>query len=167
MPVDIHVSLSGEGVTFQGAVPIKAFSWGADNAASVGTGSAGAEAGRVKFQDAVITKEVDAELSPLLFRLITTDSHLQSATFEISSQGAGASATGTKETPLLTITFSQVFITTFEQTVSAQDESPSETVQFAYGAVQLTFNKQQAPGTTPSTTSLGWDIAKNQATTTP
>ena len=161
MAVDVSVTFTGNQVKFQQAIAVQSFSWGAENENTVGSASGGAGAGKAKLTEAVISKQVDELASPLLFQLLTTGGHLDSATFEFRKVGGGAPA-GPTEKPWITIKLSMVLVTQFAQSVSAGDESPNEVVHLAYGAVNIAINGVNTQGAITPGTPVGWNQVTNQ-----
>lgn len=145
-------------VTFQA----QSFSWGADNTTMIGSGSAGAGAGKARFAEASLTKLADSVASPVLFQLLVTGEHLGTVTIEVRKAGAGPGSSSPES--VATITLSMVFVTHFGQSVSGSDEGLQEVINLAFSSAQMTINGVDATGKSTTGTPAMWNQTTNTAT---
>ena len=108
------------------------------------------------------TRTADNLASPVLFHLLVTGQHMKTVTFELRKAGSAGPGTP-KPVVLAAITLSMVFVTHLEQSVSAGDDSPTEVVHFAYGAMSMAFNQQSPQGTTTPGPSVSWNQVTNNS----
>jgi type VI secretion system secreted protein Hcp len=118
-----------------GWIEIESWSWGVTNSGASAAGT-GAGAGKVKFDEFTITKTMDST-SPLLYQACASGTHYPSVTIEMNHVGNSQG--------YLTITLSNVFISSFK--TSGSGDNPSETVT-------LNFQKIEYQYTNPSTTGV-------------
>ena len=161
MPIDVSLTFAGNQVKFHQAIPVQSFSWSAENEVAVGSATGGAGAGKAKLMEAVLTKQVDELASPLLFQLLMTGGHLDNVTLEFRKPGPGIQ-TSPAEKPWITIELAEVFVSQLSQSVSTGNESLTEEIHLAYGAVNMTINGMDAQGAVTSGTPVGWSQITNQ-----
>jgi type VI secretion system secreted protein Hcp len=131
------------------AVEVRDFSFGAQNPTTVGSATAGAGAGKVKFNELVVTKSVD-QLSPSLFLISASGGHFPSAQLVVRKPGG----TGGPGKPYLAYEFQMVFVTGVEW--SRGDDGPAEQVTFVYGALAVGYYPQRPDGSLGQLTKQGW-----------
>jgi len=117
-------------------VELMSFSFGADNETQL-TSAAGAGAGKVAFKDFSITKKTDKS-SVTLFQACATGKHFNNVIISTSRSKSSAN-TGMA---YLRFTFSNVAIKTIDWGGSSGDDSPSESIVFVYGALQIEYTDQ-------------------------
>jgi type VI secretion system Hcp family effector len=161
MAVNVFLTLASGQTKFQGTVEVKSFTWGVENTSTPGSATGGAGAGKAKFQDAVISKEVDAKVSPVLFQLLTQGEHLDGVTIEFRKSGGAPGPAGPTGEAWITLKLSMVFVTQLEQSVSTGDQSPTEVVHLSYGAANMLINGQDSQGKVTSGTSVTWNQITN------
>jgi len=116
--------------TYPKTLAISAFDFSVENPTSLGSASGGAGTGKAKFNEFKVTKPIDAG-SPALFQALASGAHFPAVRFIVRKAGT--------TTGYLIYTFSMVFITAIEGSMAASGEVPEETVQFAYGALQVSY----------------------------
>jgi len=120
--------------------PISSYSWGALNAASVGSSGGGAGSGKVSVQDFHMTKETDA-MSVSLARATFTGQHLPAAALTFNNG------------PFTTAyCFKDVFVTSFQNGATSGQDRPVDQISLAFAQV----------GFRVGTDSFNWDIVANQ-----
>ena len=134
--------------------------FGSKNTANIGTASAGAGSGKVTFDDFSIIKNVDNG-SPQFFMALCAGDHYDTVTIAIR-KAAGGNAASTQ--PFLQYKFALVFVTSISTTVAAEDESPSETISYAYGATQIQYTPQKTDGSFGTANPTQWSRVKNNNT---
>jgi type VI secretion system secreted protein Hcp len=103
MAFDAFLKIDGiTGETQAGEIQLESFSWGASNPASIGSGTGGAGAGKVSFQDFSFTA-LAGKQSHQLFEALARGSTVGSALLTINHK-----------TETLTIKFSDVFISSYK-----------------------------------------------------
>ena len=132
------------------------------NTANIGTGSAGAGSGKVSFEDFSIVKNVDNG-SPQFFMALCAGDHYDTVTIAIRKAGGGGAAS---DKAFLQYKFALVFVTSISTTVGAEDEAPSETITFAYGATQIQYTPQKPDGSFGTANPTQWSRVKNNNTLT-
>jgi type VI secretion system secreted protein Hcp len=99
---DAFLKLDGiKGENADGSISLESFSWGVSNA--IGSATGGAGSGKASFQDLSFKSMAGME-APDLFTACANGKHIPTGQLTISH----------KQTPLLTITFSDVFISSYK-----------------------------------------------------
>jgi type VI secretion system secreted protein Hcp len=147
--------LAGEATTkgFEGWIQLDSFSWGAHQAVNVGA-SQGLSAGKATFEPFKITKRVDKS-SAKLFLACCQGTHFQKAKLYMRK------AAGKDALQYLKCDFNTVFVSNIETIAgsdSAGDETPLESIEFVYGAVQLTYTPQKVDGTADAAIVVKYDM---------
>ena len=157
MAVDYYLKLdgiNGEATSqgFEQQIQLLSFSWGGSQVSSV-AGTTGSGAGKVDLADLSVMKHYDSA-SPLLFKSLCSGTHVPTAVLSATkSTGAG------KPTAFLTITLSELFITSLQD--SGSSEIPSESVSFSYAKIEIDYSVQNADGNLNSTGAITYDLKKN------
>ena len=136
----------------KGEIPIFSFSWGANNPTSVGI-SGGGGAGKVAISSFSFMKRTDAG-SAALFQACCTGKHFPKATVTLYKAG------GDKAIDFLKYDFEEVFVEAVQWSgASGGDDTPTESVSFAFGRVEMTYSPQAADGTKVGKPVVGsWDL---------
>ena len=113
-----------------GAIELKAFDFAIANTVSIGSAGGGAGAGKAQFRPLQIIKAVDST-SPAFLMLVGAGAHFQTVRLALRKAG---------KLDFVVYTFGLVFVTSQETTGSAGDNSPTETINFAYGSLQVQFS---------------------------
>lgn len=123
----IHAAGGGEPST---TFDVLGFSWGAKNAADIGSGTTGAGAGKVMLSSLKLVKKVDAN-SPALFLAAVQGTTLGPATLSITDSAGHTSD----------LAFDQEAVTSVEQMAPASGGNPAlETVKLAVASVHLSVD---------------------------
>jgi type VI secretion system secreted protein Hcp len=145
------VTPAGAGGTPAGqAIAVEDFAWSAENPTTIGSATGGAGAGKIKFNEFVITKKVD-EMSPLLYKQMSFGAHAQTATLTVRRA---------ESAPYATFTFKTVFITKMDYSGASQ-EVPTENVHFVVGSWTL----ESSNGKGGKAAKHGWNQVLNKAET--
>jgi type VI secretion system secreted protein Hcp len=157
MAVDMFMAiddLKGESVdkAKAGQIDVLAWSWGVSNSGSAHTGG-GAGAGKANVQDLSFTKYVDKS-TPDLLLASCNGKHFGKATLIIRKAG---------EKPLeyLTVTMTEVLITSVSTGGSGGEDRLTENVTLNFAAVKVDYVEQAKGGTKGATPSMLWNIAEN------
>lgn len=137
------------------ALEIYSFSFGASNPITVGTQSGGASAGKVSISSFNVMKKTDAS-SAQMFLNCCNGTHVEA--MEVHCR----KATGTGgQQDFLVYKFSPVFIESIQWSGSSGgDDTPTESVSFAFGKVEVTYKKQDAKGQLSAAGDVSWDLTK-------
>ncbi len=147
-------------ITFEnvsvGSVPetfeIKDFSFGVENATTIGSATGGAGAGKIKFNEFTIKKTSD-QSSPAFFKNCCAGAHYKTVTVSMRRTGREAA---NKE--FLRFKFDTVFTTKIDWS-GPGDEGPGESITFVYGKLGIRFTPES--GSKPA--AAGWDQVTNKA----
>jgi type VI secretion system secreted protein Hcp len=136
-------------------IEIYSFSWGASNPVNVTSASGGLAGGKVSISTFNVMKKTEAS-SPLLFAACCAGQHLPTAT--ITMRKAAGEDLGQK--PFLVYTFTDVMVESIQWSGSSGgDDSPSESVSFAFAKVKVEYSKQgEADGAMTPAGSASWDL---------
>jgi type VI secretion system secreted protein Hcp len=140
-------------------VELRSFSLSAENPTTVGSSTSGAGAGKVKFNNLQVEKNVD-RLSASLFVASAMNAHFP--TVQIFVRKAGGASTSGK--PYLAYELSTVFISRIDWSGGGGDEAPVEQLEFAYGGLVVGYYPQQPDGSTGKLLGLGWSVITNTRT---
>jgi type VI secretion system secreted protein Hcp len=153
----LNVSGETQDKDFTNALEIKEFSFGVENPTTIGSMSAGAGAGKAKFNEFNVKKAVDIA-SPQLFLAAGLGCHFPTVNLVVRKAG------GVK-VPYLVYQFKMVFVTKVEWSGGAGEEAPDEDVTFVYGAMQISYQKQNSTGQPiGSPSQCAWSQVTNQPT---
>jgi type VI secretion system secreted protein Hcp len=142
------------------AFEIKDFSFGVEQAHSVGSATTGAGAGKIKFNEFTIKKPTD-QASPIFFKDCVLGIHYSLVVVAIRKAGGSATSSGL---PYLEYCFNTVFVTKIEWT-GPGDEGPEESITFAYGKLGVRYTRQDQNGMMIQQKVNGWDQQKNTSWT--
>lgn len=156
-PTELFITLrptSGQDV---GPIEINHVAFAATTTVNVGSASSGAGAGKVKFGELELHKAIDAT-SPVLFKALAAGQHYAEATVFVRTAGPSGTLTDNREYRM-----AQVFVTRLAQDTTTTRSD--ETIQLAFGAIQLVEFTQSPSGKTLGRVVAGWDQTKNKAFT--
>ena len=147
-------------ITFEkvsvGSVPeafeIKDFSFGVENATTIGSATGGAGTGKIKFNEFTI-KKTSNQSSPAFFKNCCAGAHYKTVTVSMRKIGREA-ASG----EFLRFKFDTVFTTKIDWS-GPGDEGPEESITFVYGKLGIRCTPE--PGSKP--VAAGWDQVTNKA----
>ena len=133
-------------------IDVLAWSWGLSNSGSAQVGG-GAGAGKVNVQDLSFTKYID-KASPDLMLACCNGKHFDTATLVVRKAG---------EKPLeyLTVTMTEVMITSLSTGGSGGEDRLTENVTLNFAKVKVDYKEQTATGGVGATPTMSWDIAAN------
>jgi type VI secretion system secreted protein Hcp len=138
------------------AFEIYSFSWGASNPVSIGSASGGAGAGKVSISSFNVMKKTDSA-SPALFLNCCKGQHFTEAHVVLRKAGGEA-------LEYLTYDFEEVFVESIQWSGSSGgDDTPTESVSFAFGKVDLKYTPQKGKGEKGTAIPATWDIRQNTA----
>src|SRR5690349_20481046 len=149
MAFDTYMSLDDAAVvkgeaTAKGLTPetgwfeIFSFSWGASNPTTVGTHATGLAAGKVSVSSFNVMKKSE-NASPLLFAACCTGQHYKKAKV-VCRKAAGTTG---KQMVFLEYDFEDVMVESIQWSGSSGgDDTPTESVSFAFAKVAIQYNLQ-------------------------
>ncbi len=138
-------------------IEIYSFSWGASNPTTVGSGSTGLAAGKVSVSSFNCMKKTETSSAPL-FAACCAGQHYATATVEMSK----ATGTSGQQQVFLKYDFTDVMVESIQWSGSTGgDDTPTESVSFAFGKVAITYSKQdEASGAMSPAGNASWDLTK-------
>ena len=163
MAFDTYLELAGiEGEAtakgFEKKIEIFSFSWGASAPVTIGPGSSGVSASRVSISSFNVMKKTDVA-SPKLFKACCTGDHIAKMTVSMRK----ATGTGGQD-PFLIYTFETVMVESVQWSgASGGDDTPTESVSFAFGKVTVEYKTQGKDGKLVAGTPVVWDVTKVDA----
>src|SRR5271157_3887192 len=130
-----------------GAFEIFSFSWGASNPTTVGTTGGGLSSGKVAVSSFNVMKKSEKS-SPKLFSACCTGQHYKSAQVVMRK----AAGTAGKQSTFIQYDFTNVMVESIQWSGSSGgDDTPTESVSFAFATVKVTYNLQKSSDGTTST----------------
>ena len=136
-------------------IDILSFSWGVSQTATYGTGASGheAKAGRADFSNLSIMKVLD-KTSPLLCDACATG-HIFDKAYMLYSKPVGE-GTSAKQQAYFRIWLKDALITSVQ--LSGSNENPSESVSFAFQAVEIAYAPEKEDGSLDAAIRKGYDL---------
>lgn len=133
--------IPGEATGMPNTIEIYSFSWGASNPVTIGSGTGGISAGKVSVSSFNVMKKTD-KASAKLFLNACTGAVIAEMTIHMRKQtGAGG------QTDFLVYKFTEVMVESIQWSGSTGgDDSPTESVSFAFAKVNITYSGQGADG---------------------
>lgn len=142
----------------EGAFEILSFEIGAENNINIGSISSGGGAGKATFKELTLTKKTDGG-SCELFSNLCKGTHFDDMVI-VLRRSSGGEASG--ET-FLKWEFKLVMVQDISWSGSDGDDVCEETVIFQYGAMKVTYYKQDAKGKHAQDSSAEWSRVLNKA----
>jgi type VI secretion system secreted protein Hcp len=136
-------------------VGVQSVAFGIENPITIGSATSGAGAGKAKFNQLQITKAVDSA-SPALFSAVGLGAHFPTVTLVMRKGGT----TG----DYLIYTFALVFVQEVDWSADNGGDSPTETVTLVYGAMSVSYAKQNSTGALGAPIVSNWSQVLNQPT---
>jgi type VI protein secretion system component Hcp len=125
-----------------GAFNVLAYSWGASNSVTIGTGGGGGGAGKMNVQDLSFTKHTDVS-TPKLFLALAEGKHLTKAKLTVSSR---------RPSTVTVFDLEELFLSSLSMGASDTADTQTENVTVAFRRIKLTVNDVPA----------GWDVVLNR-----
>jgi type VI secretion system secreted protein Hcp len=142
---------------FAAWIEIYSFSWGASNPTTVSSGQAGLSAGKVSISSFNVMKKADVS-SPPLFAACSAGQHYGGAVVNLLK----ATGVSGEQQIFWTYTFTDVMVESIQWSGSSGgDDTPTESVSFAFAKVQVDYFKQDtATGSMTNSGTASWDLTK-------
>jgi type VI secretion system secreted protein Hcp len=139
------------------------FSLGASNPSSIGSAAGGSGSGKVSISDFSIMKVTDSA-SANLFLACCNGGHYDKAHVVLRRASGDAASTGTV---YLQYDFFEVFVDNIQWSGSTGgSDTPTESISFSFGAMQVTYSPQQATGDASSQDQqVQWSVVLNNNST--
>jgi len=138
------------------AIELASFSFDIEQAQTTGSGTTGAGAGKVKFGEFTIEKDVDQSTAPI-FNACTAGAHFPTMLIAVRKSGGS-------HLLYLQYMFSQVFVTSVGWNGAGGDDNPKETVKFRFGAMGIQYIQQKPDGTQGTKMTASWSLLTNDNT---
>ena len=157
MPADYFLKLDpkvegeSQDSKHKGEIELESWSFGVSNPSSA-LGGSRAEAGKSVPIDFTATKRTDKS-TPRLAQAVAMGDHFKSAIITVRKAG------GTQQ-EYLTITLSDVFISSYQAGASGGGALPMESISLNYAKLVQEYKVQKADGSLGGSVKLGYDWAK-------
>ena len=148
-------SIDGPSTSRTNAIDCLSFSFGASQTTTYGVGASGMEskAGRADFSNLSIMKVLD-KTSPLLFGACIAATVLKKVVLYYDKTiGSGNSA---KQADYFKVTIQDAIVSS--QQLSGSSENPTESISFAFNAVEVAYAAQKTDGTLDSFVPKGFSL---------
>jgi len=121
------------------SIEVTSFSFGIENPTNIGSSSGGAGSGKAVLGKFTIEKLTD-NCTPDFFIACGSGGHYKKAHLALRKAGGGTKVT------FIRYHFSLVFVTKMDWKGAKDDEAPSETIEFTYGALEMQYTRQDSNG---------------------
>jgi type VI secretion system secreted protein Hcp len=135
---------------------VEDYSFDIEQVLNIGSQSSGLGAGRVTFNPFSITRKID-RASPTLFDMACSGQAFKQVGLALRKSGNNTQASGIV---FLRFDFKLVGVKTISW--SHDDESPKETVTFAYGGILIRYCQQNPNGSLNAAIPGGWNMINNK-----
>jgi type VI secretion system secreted protein Hcp len=140
------------------AIEINEYSFGGENATTVGSKSGGAGAGKCTFKEFKFEKTIDTATTGL-FQTMCQGGHYETVRLEIRKSGSDATSGGAV---YLKYTMKMVFVTDIEY--HGSEDAIKESVSLACGAIIIQYWPQDASGKLGGVAEAKWSRIVNKPT---
>lgn len=136
-------------------IEIYSFSWGASNPTTIGAGGTGLSASKVSVSSFNVMKKSEKS-SASLFQACCTGKHFGSIVVSMrKATGDGG------QKPFLVYTFTDCMVESIQWSGSSGgDDTPTESVSFAFAKVEIQYQSQGKDGKLSVTGQAAWDLTK-------
>jgi len=143
--------IQGPSASKTGALDILSFSWGVTQTSTYGVGASGKEskAGRADFSHLTIMKVLD-KTTPLLFDHCASGDILKKVYLLYDKP------VGDKQADYFRIWLKDALVTSVQ--LSGSNENPTESVSFAFQAVEIAYKPEKDDGSLDAAVSKGYDV---------
>jgi len=140
------------------AVELASFGFGVAQADTSGSGTSGASAGKAKFEEFAVEKDVDQASAPL-FQACTAGAHYPDVVLILRKPGGS-------NLLYVQFIFRQVFVTGVNWSGGGGEENPKESIKFKFGAMGIQYVQQTAKGGEGTKMQGWWSTNANQPDST-
>ncbi len=137
----------------KGEIDVLSWSWGATNSGTMHAGGGGG-AGKVSMQDIHFTQQIN-KATPKLAQACATGEHIKKAVLTCRKAG-------TDQQPYLTVTFSDVLVSSYQTGGHSEGVIPTESLTLNFAKIEFEYKEQKADGTLGGTTKFGYDLKSNK-----
>lgn len=138
------------------AFELKEFSFGVKQSETTGSGSTGAGAGKVEFEDFEVKKSVDLGTVPL-YSACAAGAHYPTVMIAVRKAGGAGLI-------YVQFMFRQVFVKAVTHEGGSGDEPVSESITFKFGAMGIRYVQQLADGSQGTKMEGMWNCTENAPT---
>ena len=138
------------------AVEIASFSFGIAQAETTGSGTTGSSAGKAKFEEFTVEKDVDQASSPI-FLACTAGAHFPNLMLIVRKAGGS-------NLLYIQYQFAQVFVTGVNWSGGGGEENVKETIKFKFGAMGIQYIQQLPTGGEGKEMVASWSAVTNTPT---
>src|SRR5262245_29706145 len=140
--------------THAGEIDVESFSWGETNVTTIGSATGGAGAGRVKFDQLIITTRVSSA-SPQIAGMCAAGQHFPTGTLTVRKAGG-------KQEDYYKVNFKLLFITKYRSVAAVgTDVIPRDEITFEFGEYSIEYRPQTKDGSLGSAVITGWNQIRN------
>jgi type VI secretion system secreted protein Hcp len=136
----------------KGEIEVLSWSWGVNNAGSMGVGSGGGT-GKASFSDLTFQHEMD-KASPVLMLACSTGKHYPEATFTARKSGG-------EQQEYLTVKLSDVIVTGVS-VGHGNGSVPSESISLQFAKVELEYKPQKPDGSLDAGVQFKYNLNENK-----
>src|SRR6185312_14895020 len=160
MAVDIFIKIDGipgesTDRDHRDEIEVSSYSWGETNTGAHAFAGGGG-AGRVSMQDLHFTASV-SKASPSLMLHCATGQHIKNA--KLTVRKAGSEGGGFD---FLTITLTDVLISSFQESGSGGGDQPQESISMNYATVKIEYKQQKPDGSAGALFDFGFNLKLNK-----
>jgi type VI secretion system secreted protein Hcp len=160
MPSDYFLKLAGitgesKDAKHKDEIELVAFSWGVTSQTVGGGGGGGRRPGKATLTDVEVAMPV-TRAGPQLFLACASGQHIKDATLSVRRSG------GKNQLEYLKYKFSDVLITSYQESGTPDQDRPVDVVRFAFGTIEMSYTEQKPDGSGGATTKVGWDLTQNK-----
>ncbi len=138
------------------AFELYSFSFGASNPVTIGSSSEGSGAGKVSISSFNVMKKTD-KASPNLFINCCKGTHFDEAHVVLRKAGGDTFE-------YLKYDFEEVWVDSIQWSGSSGgDDTPTESLSFAFGKIALEYSPQKAKGEKGTPIPANWDLRTNKS----
>jgi type VI secretion system secreted protein Hcp len=154
MAVDFFIKIDGvEGEStddkHKNEIDVESWNWGATQMGTSARGGGGG-AGKVNMQDFNFVMHSN-KASPKLMLMCATGDHIKSA--KLTCRKAGG-----EQQEYLTITFSDLLISSYQTGGASGDSVPMDQISFNFSKLEFEYKPQKADGSLDSAVKYGYDV---------
>ena len=138
----------------KGEIEVTAWSWGESTAGPGASGGSGGGAGKVQLQDFHFRSRI-SKASPKLMQACASGEHIKSAVLT-------ARKAGKAQSEFLTISLSDVLISSHQTGAGEGDDVPADSVALGFARIQVEYLETKADGSPGGSVKFGWDVKQNK-----
>ncbi len=158
MAADVFIKIDGiDGEStddkHKGEIEVLSWSLGSQQTGTQSMGGGGG-AGKVHYSDLTFSMYVNKS-SPKLLLACSTGDHIKSAVLVARKAGG-------EQQEYMTVTLSDVLVTSYSTGGSGGGELPVESISLNFGKIEFEYKPQKPDGTLDSPVKTGWDLKANK-----